>query len=166
MGFEITHTKPVKGGIGMKKIKEFSVVFGVGSAGYSLIEILWRGYTHWTMALTGGICLTALYSMNFKLCKQKLWKKCLAGSALITIIEFSAGLLINKVFQLNVWDYSDRKFNLMGQICPLYSILWFLLCIPVNKLTSHLHSMLKNTSKNASKLPLQGIKALLRSTKE
>lgn len=150
----------------MKKIREFSVVFSVGSAGYSLIEILWRGYTHWTMALTGGICLTALYSMNFKLCKQKLWKKCLAGSALITVIEFTAGLLINKVFQLNVWDYSERKFNLMGQVCPLYSILWFLLCIPVNKLTDHLRAMLQKPFKKQAKLPISSVKALLRPTKE
>jgi uncharacterized membrane protein len=25
---------------------------------------------------------------------------------------------------MNVWDYSDMPFNLLGQICPSFSLLW------------------------------------------
>ena len=30
----------------------------------------------------------------------------------------------------NVWSYADRPLNVLGQICPLYSLFWFLLAIP------------------------------------
>ena len=39
----------------MEKFKEYAAVCTVGSVGYSAIEVLWRGFTHWTMALTGGV---------------------------------------------------------------------------------------------------------------
>ena len=44
--------------------------------------------------------------------------------------------------RLGVWDYSRRKGNLLGQICPLYSALWFLLCIPVLPLSRALRERL------------------------
>ena len=33
---------------------EYLMVFLLGGAGYCLIEVLWRGFTHWSMALAGG----------------------------------------------------------------------------------------------------------------
>ena len=40
------------------------------------------------------------------------------------------GFFVNILLAWNVWDYSDQAIHLFGQICPLYSALWFLLCIP------------------------------------
>ena len=40
----------------MKSGKEKIVLFSIGAMGYGLIEILWRGYTHWSMLTAGGIC--------------------------------------------------------------------------------------------------------------
>jgi|GEM_PF-3890739 len=37
-------------------------VFLSGGGIYSALEILWRGYTHWTMAVTGGV----LWPMTFQ----------------------------------------------------------------------------------------------------
>ena len=37
----------------MDKIKEYFVVFASGGIIYSLIEVVFRGFTHWTMTLTG-----------------------------------------------------------------------------------------------------------------
>lgn len=48
--------------------------------------------------------------------------------AAVTIIEFLSGLLLNRVLHLNVWDYSDRPLNLLGQVCPLFFLLWIPLC--------------------------------------
>ena len=39
----------------MKSGKEKIVLFSIGAMGYGLIEILWRGYTHWSMLTAGGI---------------------------------------------------------------------------------------------------------------
>ncbi len=60
--------------------------------------------------------------------------KCLAGGAVITSFEFVSGCLFNRLLKLSVWDYSDYRFNLKGQICALYSFLWTVLCIPVSLL--------------------------------
>ena len=50
---------------------------------------------------------------------------------MITGIELVFGLVFNRVLQLGVWDYSAQWGNVLGQICPLFTFLWFLLCIPV-----------------------------------
>jgi uncharacterized membrane protein len=42
----------------------------------------------------------------------------------ITIIEFIAGLIFIKGLKVKLWDYSDRKGNIMGIICPSFSIIW------------------------------------------
>ena len=115
----------------MKKIKEYTAVYAIGACGYSLLEILWRGFTHWTMTLTGGICFVSIYFINHKSKSQSLLLKCLKGCGIITLIELVVGILVNRTFNLNVWNYSDQKFNILGQVCLLYTSLWFLLCIPL-----------------------------------
>lgn len=111
--------------------KESAAVYVVGSMGYTLLELLWRGYTSWTMTAAGGICLSLLYRMRQKLGHLRLWEQCLAGGGIITAVELLAGLLCNRLLQMRVWDYSNRRGNFKGQICPLYSFLWCLLCLPV-----------------------------------
>ena len=101
-------------------------VFFVGSAGYSLLEILWRGHTHWTMSLTGGICFLLIYSLDSRL-PIPFWLKVILCGILITLIELLVGLLVNRLLSWNVWDYSRVPFNLMGQISLPYALLWLLL---------------------------------------
>ena len=45
---------------------------------------------------------------------------------IITLIELLFGLILNKLFKLNIWTYSAFKYNLFGQIELFYSILWCL----------------------------------------
>lgn len=122
----------------MSKTKRFLTTFSIGSTGYSILEIVWRGYTHWTMSITGGVCFWLYYLTNRKLARKSIWERCFCGSAIITSVEFVVGCLVNKVFHLNVWDYSRQRFNLGGQICLLYSVLWFFLCIPLTYLCKQL----------------------------
>ncbi|MBE6862019.1 MAG: hypothetical protein E7497_03845 [Ruminococcus sp.] len=96
---------------------------------YSLLEIVGRGYTHWTMALTGGIVLAALYVINSRR-TMTLIKSCFIGSVLITVLELIVGIFDNIIMGWNVWDYTDMPLNVLGQICLPFSGLWFLLCIP------------------------------------
>ena len=109
---------------------EYAAVFLTGAAGYSLLEVIWRGYTHWTMSITGGICLLLIYFMNRSL-DTGIWSKCLLGAALITSAELIVGVTVNIILGWNVWDYSDIPLNFMGQICLPYSVLWYFLCLPV-----------------------------------
>ena len=58
---------------------------------------------------------------------SKLYKKALLGALVITLIEFVFGVIFNIALKRKVWDYSDRPFNILGQVCPLFSVIWFLL---------------------------------------
>lgn len=126
----------------MDKIKEYFVVFGSGGIIYNLIEVLFRGFTHWTMTIAGGAALLLIYIMNIKIKAQSLIIRCLAGSLIITAIEFIVGCIVNRGLHMDVWDYSDEKYNILGQICPLFSIFWFLLCIPATVLSFFLRRRL------------------------
>jgi uncharacterized membrane protein len=42
----------------------------------------------------------------------------------MTLIEFVAGLIFIKGFKVKLWDYSNRKGNIMGIICPSFSLIW------------------------------------------
>lgn len=109
-------------------------LFLVGGIGYGLIEMLWRGKTHWSMLLTGGLCFIALFRLFEKAEDFSLKFRCIAGGAVITGFEFVSGCVFNRLLKLKVWDYSKNRLNFKGQICALYSFLWTLLCIPVSGL--------------------------------
>lgn len=76
---------------------------------------------------TGGICLYAVCSLKLTFIHNEVLKIIvilLVCTLLMTLIEFLAGLLSLKVYHNRLWDYSDRKFNIMGIICPQFSIVW------------------------------------------
>ena len=112
------------------KLLEYSVAFSIGSFAYTMLEILWRGYTHWSMTLTGGACLALLYMWNSLLPTAPLMLKCAIGALTITAVEFIVGCVFNRILNLGVWDYSDVKYNILGQVCLPFTFLWFLLAIP------------------------------------
>ena len=115
----------------------------LGGIAYAIIEILWRGKTHWSMMVTGGFCF-ALLSNIYKKCSHMVtYQKCLLGSAVITACEFVCGMIVNVKLKLNVWDYSKLRFNIKGQVCLLYSALWALLCIPICSMCKFIN---KNTA--------------------
>ena len=83
------------------------------------------------MALAGGAGLLALEHINRRLSGKNLLQKSLAGAGAITGIEFVTGCLVNRLAHMQVWDYSHERLHVMGQICPKYMALWFLLCLPL-----------------------------------
>ena len=105
--------------------------FMLGGVGYGLLELIWRGRTHFSMVLTGGACLLAICAVNEKMKKQSIFLRSAVCAAAITAAEFAVGIVVNRIFDMGVWDYGSMPGNLMGQICPLYSFLWFLLCVPI-----------------------------------
>lgn len=102
--------------------------FTVGALGYGLLEILWRGKTHPSMLLCGGVCLCTIKKMCEKTKKTALLLAAKAA-ALITAVELAAGLIFNR--DKKVWDYTKFRGNILGQICPQYCCLWFLLSLPI-----------------------------------
>ncbi len=118
------------------------VLFLIGSLGYGMVELLWRGYTHWTMLLAGGTC----FSIYYKLCEEEknmpFFMKLGLGALLITSVELIFGTVVNVWLGWQVWDYSSMPFHFYGQICLPFFALWFFLCIPLTKLCSALQKVL------------------------
>ena len=102
--------------------------FLLGGVLYGLCELAWRGRTHWTMLLAGGLSLLLLYFVGGM--GLSLWQRCVLGMVLITALEFLFGCVLNLRLGLGIWDYSDRPGNLLGQICPGFSLAWLGLSLP------------------------------------
>ena len=111
------------------------IIFGIS---YYLLEILWRGYSHWTMIIVGGLCGLLIGLINEITPKMNTVLQMLLGSVIVTIIEFVTGYIINIKLDLNIWDYSNLKFNILGQVSLLFSILWFFLSYIVIKLDDYI----------------------------
>lgn len=102
-----------------------TILFFIGGFLYFIIEILWRGYSHWTMFILGGICFVLLGIINEVIpwC-MALWKQVIIGTIMITLLEFVVGCLVNLCLGWDVWDYSNVPLNVLGQICLPYMFLW------------------------------------------
>ncbi len=59
-----------------------------------------------------------------------LWRRWTLCAAAVTTVEYFTGVLVNLRLGWNVWSYADRPLNVLGQICPLYTLFWFGLAIP------------------------------------
>ena len=99
-----------------------ALLFMAGSWTYPAIEMLWRGETHSSMALAGGMCLCLINHICCDLLKDKnIISRSLAGAGIITAVELVLGLILNRLLGFNIWDYSTVPFNLFGQVCLPYS---------------------------------------------
>ena len=107
------------------------LVFMLGGVAYAMIEILFRGHTHWSMVLTGGACVLTMYMLSGWLMTVPLLIGASACACIITFYELCVGLLVNVRLGWNVWDYSDMPYNVLGQICPTFTAIWFLLCLMI-----------------------------------
>ena len=83
-------------------------VFALGAAGYAALELLWRGRTHWTMALTGGAVLVGLRQLRRRVHEESPLSRCLCGAACITAAEYVVGCTVNRHFRLRVWGLLAR----------------------------------------------------------
>ena len=66
---------------------EMIAVYVTGGLLYGLIELLWRGWTHWSMLLCGGACFALMYQISLSALTFP-WK-CLLSACVITAVELS-----------------------------------------------------------------------------
>lgn len=103
-------------------LQEIAIILFGGSA-YVAVELLWRGRSHISMFLLGGICFWLIGRLNDR-GSNSVAMQALLGTCMVTALEFFTGLIVNKWLGLAVWDYSDMPMNVMGQICLYYCLLW------------------------------------------
>ncbi len=103
-----------------------TALFAIGGMGYCGLELLWRGRTHVSMFVAGGVCFLLLGKLNRTKPRLSLPARAAVGAGIITMVELATGLLVNREY--HVWDYREMPFDYHGQICLPYTLLW----IPVS----------------------------------
>ncbi|MBQ9161780.1 MAG: hypothetical protein IJX74_00750 [Clostridia bacterium] len=104
-------------------------LFASGGTLYYLMELGWRGWSHPTMGLLGGLCFYFIYHANRFFHHRSLAFRAFLGAVIITALELLAGCILNIFMGMNIWDYSSKPLNFLGQICFSMSVLWFLLSV-------------------------------------
>lgn len=114
----------------LKAILKHAVLALCGGCVYFLIEMAWRGHSHWTMAVLGGVCFVLIGDINeFIPWNMPLVLQGAIGSGIVTLLELVSGIILNLWLGLGIWDYSNMPFNFLGQICLPFSLLWVALSV-------------------------------------
>ena len=98
------------------EIVKKTALWTIGGGVYVGLELLWRGRSHISMFAAGGLCFLLLGKL------RHLPGRLVLGPAVITAVELVTGLLVNRDYA--VWDYRSVPGNFLGQICPVYTLLW------------------------------------------
>ena len=94
----------------------------------------------------GPIC--PIYGIGISLCYLLLGSVdnfillALLSMAVATIVEFLIGFLTDKVLGQRLWDYTDERGNILGYVCPRFSLIWGVICAAVIKLMPRLEPLL------------------------
>ena len=114
----------------MKDIFRTGIMFIVGFCAYITIEVLYRGYSYPLMGTMGGIVFILIDQINERYpWEMDLVLQAIIGGLYATLIELIYGLITRYGFGITMWDYSERAYNFMGVICPLYAFYWVLLSV-------------------------------------
>ena len=70
----------------MKKLLLHIVLAVIGGITYMCIEILWRGYTHWSMGVLGGVCFALIGLLDEWQDHPLLWLQMLQGAMIVTVL--------------------------------------------------------------------------------
>ena len=67
-----------------RELIKCGILFLIGGCLYYCIEILWRGHSHWTMAVVGGICFLVIGGLNNYIpWEMPLWKQAGVGALFV-----------------------------------------------------------------------------------
>ncbi len=120
-------------------------LFGImGGLLYYCIECLWRGYSHISMAVLGGLCFVIVGLLN-EVTKLKQWQQVIVGTVIITFLEGITGVVLNNIMHLGVWDYSHLPFTFFfGQCNLFFCFAWALLSFVAIHLEDKMHKIVDN----------------------
>ena len=109
------------------RLAKYAFLAWFGGSTYVTLEVLWRARSHWTMFLMASFVFIILGLLN-EVWKISLPSQIFIGTILATVIEFITGCIVNLALHWNVWDYTELPFQLMGQICLPFAVIFSGLC--------------------------------------
>ena len=106
-----------KKNIYLKNVSEYLVLWAVGGCIDYGIEVLFRGFSHTSMFILGGLCMQ-FFTWQGRLTnwQDTLPRQITRCTIFVVSMEFITGIVVNKWYHLAVWDYSDMPLQLWGQI--------------------------------------------------
>lgn len=108
-----------------KSLIEYGFLWILGGSIYYTLERLFRGFSHWSMFVLGGICMVFFaFQGKASLWQEALWRQILRCTLFVVSSEFVTGLIVNKWLKWGIWDYSGQPFHLFGQICLSFAIIF------------------------------------------
>lgn len=110
----------------------YTIIFIISGFIYTALELLWRGYTHWTMFVCAGICGLAMANINNNWLKfdTDFQIQVVASALVCTTMEFIFGIIFNGDF--TIWDYRGLwgTIHLLGdQVTILFFGVWILISV-------------------------------------
>ena len=111
-------------------------LFMVGAVGGWVIELFFRrffsmkkwinpGFLNGPYLPMYGVGTLLLYGACF--IPLPKWALVLLLLFALTALEYVTGLIFIKGLKIKLWDYSNRRGNIQGIVCPLFSLLWGLI---------------------------------------
>lgn len=79
-------------------------------------EVVNRGFLFGPVIPVYGVGLSLIVSLLIKF-KSNFIIFLILSFILIAILEYLVSFILEKIFKIRWWDYSDKKFNLNGRIC-------------------------------------------------
>ena len=77
------------------ELKRDLIIFLIFGTMYIMIEVLFRGYSHISMFVLGGLCGLTIGHLDQWMPKISIIKQCILGSIIITLLEFVFGYILN-----------------------------------------------------------------------
>ena len=114
----------------LREMIKLTMLFLMGGMIYFAIEIAFKGDSHVSMFIVGGLAFLLIGGINnyFDHGMPLVWQM-LCSAVIITFLELISGLIVNVWLDLSVWDYSNIPLNFMGQICPRFFLIWYFLSL-------------------------------------
>lgn len=103
---------------------KLATLFTIGGISYYFMEIAWRGYSHFSMFLVGGLAFILIGAINEYLSWDTLfWKQCLIATIIVLILEFISGCILNIWLGLDIWYYEN--LDILHQISLPFAFVWY-----------------------------------------
>lgn len=100
------------------------------------------------MFILGGLSFILIGGINEYLSwDTPIWLQSLIGTSIVLVLEFAFGCVLNLWLGLNIWDYSDMPFNILGQVCLSFALAWFFLTTLAIVIDDHLRYWIFNEEK-------------------
>ena len=101
-------------------MKRILTIWAALGAAYVVFETLFRGYSHPSMFVVGGLCGVLVGAINQapRFYRAPVIVQSVIGAVIVLAVEFVSGCVLNLWLGLDVWDYSNQQGKRAGPNLP------------------------------------------------